>query len=143
MADVASRSFIDSRFTNSNNSFLTTFNSLFPLKKNSWREFHIQPKIFSKVISCLRGEPLTMALWHKIPGQEKNIGLTGKSTQNCSKKTHTSHHAQMPSKSSLSQLLLHRSGRDIKTKESKSPFKQSLKHFQQSQRPVNWLENLP
>ena len=143
MADIASRSFIDKRFTLSNQPFSTVFNSIFPLKTTSWKEFHLSPKISSKVISCLRGEQLALASWHKIPRQEKSIGLTGRRTPTCTGKTHTSQLAPKQNKSSSSQLLLHGSGQVSTAKESRLPFKQLLKRFQPSQRHANWLENRP
>ena len=85
MADVISRSFDDPKFTNTNKTFLQTFNSLFPLQNNSWKEFTLPKNITSKVISCLHGKQLKLELWTKITGQEKNIGNTGKISQKSSK----------------------------------------------------------
>ena len=143
MADIASRSFTNNIFTNSNKTFEQTFNSLFPLQSGSWKEYTLSPKTLSKVISTLCGEQSPMALWLKILRQEKNIGLTGPPTHHSSTKIHTSQTAQTKNKSSLSPPLLQGSGKATTEKESKSPFKQLLKHYQPSQRPVNWLDNLP
>ena len=143
MADVASRSYTNKNFTNSNKTFLQNFNLMFPLQNNSWKEFHLSPKLFSRVTSCLRGEQSTMASWLKIPKQERNIGLTGKPTQTSSEKTPSSQTAQTVSRSSSPLLLLQGSGQVTTEKDSKSQFKQSLKRNQPSQRPVNWLENRP
>ena len=140
---MASRSFSDTKFTSANKPFITVFSSLFPLQTTSWKEFHLPSKISSKVISCLRGEQLEMALWHKIRGQEKNIGLTGKHTQNCTRKTHISSPAPTENKSSSSPLLLQGSGKASTANTSKLPFKRLLKRSQPSPRPANWLENHP
>ena len=142
MADVASRSFIDTTYTKSNKSFLQTFSDQFPLKTTCWKEFHICQRVYSRVISCLRGEPLTMASWLKIPRQEKNIGLIGNITQHSTTKIHTSKPAPMQNKSSSSWLLLLGSGQATTEKESRLPYKQLLKRLQPSPRPANWLENL-
>ena len=143
MADVASRSFTHPKFTNTSKTFSIIFNEMFPLQNNSWKEYHLHPKLFSRVISCLRGEQSTMAWWLKIPRQEKNTGLTGRPTQICSRKIPSSKHAQIQNKSSSSQLLLQGSGQASTVKDSRSQFKPLLKRSQSSQRPVNWLENHP
>ena len=143
MADVASRSFTDKIFTQTNTTFLQTFNKTFPLQKNSWREFHIPKKLASRVISCLRGEPLAMASWVKITRPEKNIGNAGKHTQDNSTSTHSWNNVQLKNKSSSSQHLLQGSGVATSAKEVLSELKQSHKHSQPYQRPSNWLGNAP
>ena len=143
MADVASRSFNDPLFTKSNTTFINTFSQLFPLQSNSWREYQIPNKLASKVISCLRGRPLTMASWTTIIGQERNSGTTGKNTPKLSKSTHTCNHVTTPKKSSSSQLSLLGSGQVTMAKEVLSEFHLSQKLSQPSQRPWNWLENHP
>ena len=87
MADIASRSHRLPQLTNSNKPFCHIFTSLFPLPKPySWKEYQLQEKWSSCVVSCLHGKPLIMALWVKIPGQDTNTGLTGSNTQEASTK---------------------------------------------------------
>ena len=143
MADVASRSFSNKTNTNTNKTFIQNFNLSFPLKNNSWKEYHLLQKLFSRVTSVLRGEQSTIALWLKIPIQEKNTGLTGEHTQNSSERTPSSQTAQKQNKLSSQQLLLQGSGQVSTKKESRSQFKQLLKYYQSYQRPVNWLKNHP
>ena len=141
LADVASRSFNDSKFTNQQK-FLQTFSNLFPLQQTSWKEYHMPNKIYSKVTSSLLGQPSTMALWTKIIKQEKSIGITGKTTQQRAKPAQTWSNAPMQKKSSLSQDLLQGSGQVTTEEEGLSGFRALHKRWQPSQRPSNWLENL-
>ena len=143
MADIASRSFIDHRFTHTHKSFLHTFSSLFPLQNDSWQEYHVPQKLASRVISCLHGKPLAMASWVKITRPEKNIGSTGQNTPPNSEKMHTLTPALHKSKSSSSQHLLHGSGAAIMAKDVLSELKQCHKRSQPYPRPLNWLANAP
>ena len=143
MADMASRSFTDNIFTNSNKTFIDVFSTQFPLQNTSWKEYHIPKKITSKVISCLRGKPLAMASWTTIIKQEKNIGTIGKSTQEPSNLIHTSQSVQAHNRSSSSPPSLHASGQVTTAKVILSEFQQLQKHWQPSPRPSNWLENRP
>ena len=143
MADAASRSFTDKKFTDSNTSFLQTFNNIFPLQNTSWQEFHIPKKLASRVISCLLGKPLAMASWVKITRPEKNIGSTGLHTPNNSTQTDFWKPALHKNKSSSSQRLLQGSGVATSAKEVLSELQQCHKHSQPFPRPLNWLENAP
>ena len=143
MADAASRSFIDPVFTNSNTPFIHTFNKLFPLQNDSWKEFHIQNKLASRVISCLLGKPLAMASWVKITRPEKNIGSTGQNTHDNSKLTNSLTHAHHKNKLSSSQLLLQGSGVATSAKVVLSELQQYHKRSQPFPRPWNWLGNAP
>ena len=143
MADIASRSFIDRAFKQTNKTFLQTFSIMFPLQNDSWQEFHIPNKLASRVISCLHGKPLAMASWVKITRPEKNIGSTGAHTHNNSTKTNTWTHAMNKNKSSSSQPLLHGSGAAIMAKDVLSKLNQCHKRSQPYPRPLNWLANAP
>ena len=140
MADQASRSFEKAQYTNTNDSFLTVFSKTFPLQSNSWSEYHLNNKLFSRVTSCLRGKPLTMASWLAIPGQEKNIGLTGKPTQPTSSKNPISNHAPTTNPSSLLQPSLQGCGLATTATAVLSQFKPLETRYQPSQRPSNWLD---
>ena len=141
MADVISRSYNDPTFTNTNNTFLQTFNNKFPLQKHSWKEFNLPTKVKSKVISCLLGKPLKMELWTKITKTDKNIGTTGKTSPNSSDLTLSWKTAQAQKKSSLSQHLLQGSGQDAMAKEILSEFQLCQKHLLPSPQPLRWVDN--
>lgn len=142
MADMASRSFNDDMLTKSNITFLQHFSSTFPLQNDCWKEYHLPKKIKSKVISCLRGKPLIMALWMKIIGQDKNTGNTGRSTPNNSTTTHSSQTATtVQNNSSSSQPLLLGSGQATTGKETLFEFRRLHRRLRPYQRPSNWLGN--
>ena len=156
MADVASRSFKMNEFSKSaassfnnlqytpHSNFAHTFNKLFPLQQpHYWTEFQLPAKLVSRVMSCLRGQPLTMASWLQTPKQDKNTGLTGQHTAKPSTKTPTSGPAANYKKSSSSQLSLHGSGQASTDLEIKSRFKPLQTRYQPSQRQSCWLENRP
>ena len=84
MADKLSRSFgstgnafdIDESLTN-------FFNKSYPLPQgHSWKEFQIPSSLFSRVMSCVRGEHLKMGQLLRLKGIDKSIGPIGKSTYN-------------------------------------------------------------
>ena len=138
IADMAaSRSFNDSNFTKTNKPFLHTFNTLFPLQKDSWKEYTVPTKIFSQVISCLRGQPLAMELWTRTTKKGKNTGNTGHNMSKNTKQIHTSQTAAMWNKSSSPQHLLQGSRTATMAEEILSKFKPSKMHLLLSQRPLN------
>jgi hypothetical protein len=143
MADVASRSFRDQRFTSTNTSFCTKFNQIFPLQSNCWREFHLSDKLFSRVTSCLRGKQLTMESWTKLPGDGKNIGLTGAPIQPRSITNRTSDRPPTCNAASSSQPSLLGSGLVTTAKRNALRFKPLQTRFLPSPRPLSWLENSP
>ena len=143
MADVASRSFTDHRFTNTNTPFIDIFNNIFPLQNDSWQEYTIPTKIFSWVTSCLHGQPLAMELWTRTTKKEKNTGNTGQNMSQNSKPTHISQTALKLNKLSSSHHLLQGSGQVTMAEEVLSKFNQSKMRLLPSQRPLNWLENTP
>ena len=136
MADVASRSFNDQQFINPNK-FLQTFSNIFPLQKTYWKEYHMPKKTSSKVISCLRGQPSTMALWTKITKQEKSTGIIGNTIQTPSKSNPILNNAQTQKKSYSSQDLLLGSGQVTTAKVGLSGFRVLQKRWQPSQQPLN------
>ena len=144
MADTASRSARLPVFKSSNKPFIITFNSLFPLpQKASWKEFTLPNARTSLVISCLLGKQLELASWMKIPGQDKNIGLTGQPTLPNVESTPSSQIIQGSPQTSSSQHSLQGSGQATTAEDVKSKFSPLLKHLQPSARPSNWLENTP
>ena len=142
MADVASRACKNISSDSNSHDFLSMFNKKFPLpQQTSWHRYHLPDKLFSRVTSCLRGTPLTMASWTKLPGQDKNIGLTGLNMQPHSTKTPSSTMSQKCRNLSSSQPSLRGSGQVTTVGEVKSAFLPSLRRSQQLQRPYNWLAN--
>ena len=142
MADVASRAAKYSSKHNSPKDFLSMFNKKFPLpQKNSWHRYPLPSKLFSRVTSCLLGEPLTMASWIKLPNQDKNIGRTGSNIPPLSNKIPSSTTSTTCNKWSSSQLSLRGSGQVTTAEEVKSAFLPSLKRSRPWQRPSNWLES--
>ena len=68
MADAASCTFHHNTantatFTVSDNKFLHTFATTFPLQNASWCGFHLSNKLASRVFLELRGEASTLELW--------------------------------------------------------------------------------
>ncbi len=144
MADVASRSFIDTRFTKSHLSFLDVFSTLFPLKQpHCWREFHLPTNITTRVISSLRGSPLALESWTNLPKQGANIGLTGRPIVPSSSKNRTSVDAQSSNSVSLLQDLEQEYGLVLTVTESKSKHHPSQLPWHPSPRPASWLDNHP
>jgi hypothetical protein len=144
MADIASRSFRRQPFLSSHMSFAKTFTSLFPLPQQAcWTECRLAEKLRWRVISCLRGKPLTMASWLKIPKNGKNIGTTGNNIVKPTQNIHTSLTAAQQSKLSSSRPSLHGSGRVTTVKERLSKFSLSKMPSQPFQRRSNWLDNRP
>ncbi len=140
MADVASRSFINPLFKNKQ--FLTTFAQLFPLPQNdSWHEFHLTTKLISPVISCLRGQPLSMASWTRPPKRARSIGDTGSHTAKRFKSRHFSPNALPFNKTSWSQHSLQGSGQATTVEATQSELRRSRPRWRPSPRPLNWLEN--
>ena len=145
IADVPSRSFVNKTFTTSPNSFLETFSSLFPLKKpHCWKEYRMPKRLSSRVTSLLLGKPSTLASWTRIPKQDKNIGSTGRNTQQISTKRMPTSETKRTFKKVLSlQHLQHEYGLDITVKADVSKSILSSKQSAPSPRQSSWLENAP
>ena len=142
MADVASRAFKKGEYFLKNESLTNYFNKNFSLPKpHFWTEFKIHSKLSSLVMSCVRGDPLTMESLLKLPKCVLNTGAAGRHTHHSGDETPS---LQMPLKSkkeSSSQHLLRGSGQASTEEELKSEFHLSRKRSRPSQRPLNWLDN--
>jgi hypothetical protein len=142
MADVASRAAKQTSSYPNTDNFLSRFNKQFPLPQSiSWRRFHLPDKLYSRVISCLLGKPLTMASWMQLPGQDKNTGLTGLPTQRPMTKTPSLITSATCTSLLSSQLSLRGSGRVTSAEAVKSEFHPSLTRSRPLPRPSNWLAN--
>ena len=142
MADVASRAAKNTAANISQSNFLALFKSKFPLpKQHSWHLYQLPDKWSSRMTSCLRGTPLTMASWTKLPNQGKNTGLTGLNTQTHSTKTPSSNTSPKCNNLSSSQLSLRGSGQVTSAEAIESEFQPSLRLSRPSPRPSNWLES--
>ena len=86
MADVASRYHSDKKLQLKQPSLLAYFNTYFQ-QQTSWTEFCLKPKLVSRVMSSLRGDPLSLELWQQLPGLVKKPGKNGVTTQVPSKLT--------------------------------------------------------
>ena len=144
IADVPSRSFTDKTFTHSPQNFVQTFTKLFPLKQpHSWKEFHLPAKLNSRVMSLLRGKQLTLGLWMRTPGQDKNTGFTGETIVPSSTPALTSANRRDYSRVFSLQHLQHEFGLELMAKGNESKPKPSQRRWEPSPRPSNWLENAP
>ena len=142
MADVISRAFKDGKFFTATNNLLTYFDTHFPLpQKKSWQECHLPDALVSRVISCLRGELLPMALLQRLPLIEKNTGSIGKTTQPSCSATPTSLMSLKSNATSSLEGSLRGSGQASTAEDIQSKFKESLTPSRPSPRPSNWLEN--
>ena len=85
ISDVPSRSF-GSTLTwhcTLDESFLTLFNSLFPLpSQNSWTGFWLNSKVVMCVISTLWTQHSDLEGWRRLPKSGSHIGTTGRGQQN-------------------------------------------------------------
>jgi hypothetical protein len=80
LTDVPSRSFGSEQkwHCTSHDEFLTMFNHMFPLPlKNSWTNYQVSFKIYTRVISVLRMKDSTMDEWRRLPRSGRPIGETG------------------------------------------------------------------
>jgi hypothetical protein len=140
MADIASRAAKTTSLALHNTNFLSHFNTTFPLPQETcWHRFHLPAKLSSRVTSCLRGKPLTMASWTRLPNQDKNIGLTGLTMQQHTTKAPSSKTSATCTNLLSSQHTLRGSGQVTSVEAVKSEFRQSLRRYRRSQRPSNWL----
>ena len=145
IADVPSRSFHDTAFTNSHKTFCQTFSNMFPLKQNhSWKEYLLPKNLSSRVTSLLLGKPSTLASWTQIRRQDKNIGNTGAATQPALTKRIPTSETRQIFKNVLSlRHLQHEYGLDITVKDDVSKSILSNKQSAPSPRQSSWLENAP
>ena len=142
MADVASRSFKDGGAFIKNMPLLTYFQNTFPLPQGkSWKEFHVPSDLFSRVISCVRGEALPMASLLRLKKAEVSIGNTGAPMPNSAELRQISKTRLAKKSTSSSQVLLHGSGQVTTEEEIKSKFRPSLRRSRPSARPLSWVQN--
>jgi hypothetical protein len=142
MADVASRAFKKGEYFHKNSSLTSYFTSNFSLPKpHFWTELTIHSKLSSRVMSCVRGEPLTMESLLKLPKRVLNIGVAGKHIQHNGAAMPSSLMLPKSKKVSYSPHLLLGSGRASTAEELKSEFHLSRKRSQPYPRPQSWLDN--
>ena len=142
MADVSSRAFKRGDSFTNQIPLANFFNKKFPLpQQNSWTELKIPAKLTSRVMSCVRGEQLTMESLLKLPKLGKNIGNIGQNTSTNGDKMSSSKKPQNCKEESYSQHLLQGSGLASTAEELKSKFLRSKKRLRPSPRPQNWLDN--
>jgi hypothetical protein len=85
ISDVPSRSFGSTPVWHCTlgESFLTLFNSLFPLPlQNSWTGFRLNSKVVMHMISTLRTHHSDLEGWHRLPKIGSHLGTTGARTSN-------------------------------------------------------------
>ena len=138
MADVASRYHSDKSLQMKQPSLLAYFNTYFK-QQTSWTEFHLKPKLVSRVMSSLRGDPLSLESWRRLPGLVKNIGKNGVTMQTPSTSTLFSNTPILSSATSPSQPSLLGRGRVTTASAIKSRYKPLIMQSRPSTRPSNWL----
>ena len=143
MADKSSRSFGSNGNAFEIDETLTDFfNKTYPLQQNdSWKEFKVPSVLFSRVMSCVRGERLKMGQLLRLKGIDKSIGNTGECTYNIGNAAPfwTMRPNLKPTSSSKHLLLgsgLASTGKAIRLK-----FKRLVKRSRPSPRPASWLDN--
>ena len=142
MADIPSRAFKHGEFFHAQESLTDYFNLHFPLPQDqSWTEFTVTKKLASRVISCLRGEPLLMEQLRKLPKLGKNTGSIGQNTAKNARWNHTSSASARPNKQQSSSPLPQESGPGLTASEIRSEFNPSRMLSRPSPRPMNWLDN--
>ena len=143
MSDVSSRSFKDGKFFIAADSSLQSyFNKNFPLpQKKCWQEYKVPSELVSRVMSCVRGETLSLGSLLRLKGTATNIGSIGACTRKRGVSTPSSNKRPNLDATSSSQLLLLGSGQVSTALEIRSKFKPLLQRSQVSARPANWLEN--
>ena len=143
MADKSSRS-----FGSAGNAFNLTetltefFNNTYPLPQNdSWQEFKVPSELFSRVMSCVRGERLKMGQLLRLKGIDRSIGDIGKPTYNIG--TAAPFWTMRPNlkQTSSSEPLLLGSGQVSTAKAIRLKFKALVKRSRPSPRPSSWLDN--
>ena len=142
MADIISRAFKHGKYFHAHNKLTDYFNVHFPLPQNvSWMEFTFPTKLAQRVMSCLRGEQLTMGSLLRLPQIAKNTGKSGFAMLPPGSSIHTCSNVTKSTSSLSSELLLQGSGQASSVEDFKSKFRPLLKPSRPSQRPSVWLEN--
>ena len=144
MADVASRSFGYKKEweCKSTEEFLTLFDRLFPLpKQSSWQSFLLSSKIVTKVTDALQMKPLKMHEWRRLPRIGTSISRPGASMCNLGELTRT-WEAQSPSerRCTTSQASERWSAQANWATESKSELGRFVQRLLPLPRPSLWTE---
>ena len=143
ITDIPSRSFgrIGKWFCDSDEKFLTLFNSKFPLpNQNSWSVCHLPKDLSSKLVSVLLTQASEPAEWRRPSSRRINTGLTGLPMRNlwewtltCRKST-----SSTSSKSELSQDTLLKSSLDTMATAARSSLDRSLQLSRPLARRYPW-----
>ena len=105
LADYASRKFNtklqdETQKPISDYEFLTLFNSKFPLPQNqSWRLFHLNGAVVSRIIAVLLTKPSSVASWRRVTTKGNASGIIGSPNANSITWTHGSPTKPQPNKS--------------------------------------------
>jgi hypothetical protein len=146
LADIASRSYthLVPKSCATEAGFLTHFNSTFPLQNDAtWQLCQLPDKLTSRVFDELRGKPLPMASWRRIPQNNGAIGTLGVASAAppilhwtpCSS-------TKTPTKLSMhSSATLHGSGRVKPVEELESVPRLFRSRYAPLARNSNWTEN--
>ena len=147
MADTASRTFhrntaSNTTFAISDDEFLLTFDSSFPLQDCSWQGFRLSTKLASRVFSKLKGKASMLVSWRQLTRKGSAIGTIGNASSHhsvvwapCSQtppqmsESNSSHH--LPSMYVLAPV----------DKETKCALAQYKLQSAPSARPSNWTDS--
>jgi hypothetical protein len=146
MADLSSRTFNRHSATNetfhiSNENFLHTFSTAFPLQNDSWRVFRLSNKLASRIYSELRGETSMLGSWKRITGKGSAFGTIGQSSSPLSMEwTQCSPMCQTPSASNFSQFSLSGSGEATTATALASGLLPFKSRYVPSARPSKWTD---
>jgi hypothetical protein len=143
ISDVPSRSFgsTPAWHCTSEKSFLTLFNSLFPLPlQNSWTGFRLNSKVVMRVISTLRTQHSDLEGWRRLPKIGNHVGTTGACMSNLWEWTHIYRLPLSDYAAGASWDTQHASDLDTLVKESKSKLAQSLAQSQPLARRSQWTQ---
>ena len=143
ISDVPSRSFgsTPAWHCTSDESFLTLFNSLFPLpSQNSWTGFRLNSKVVMRVISTLRTQYSDLEGWRRLPKIGNHVGTTGACMSNLWEWTHIYRLPLSDYAAGASWDTPHASDLDILVKESKFKLAQSLVQSQPLARRSQWTQ---
>ena len=144
MADVASRSFGYKKEweCKSSSEFLTLFDRLFPLpKQSSWQYFNLSSKIVTKVTDILQTTAFEMHEWKRLPGIGTSISRPGASLCDLGELIRT-WESQCPSqkKCITSQALEQWSAQENWAVETKLELDRYVQRLLPLRRPSRWTE---
>ena len=142
MADRSSRAFQHGKYFQAQTNLTQYFTATFPLPQgNSWTEYTMPTALTSRVTSCLRGDPLTMAVLRRPRKPGKNTGTTRQSIPPNSTATLSSQTPPTSTKPSSPQPLLLGSGQVSTDAANKLRWARSQRRWHPSPRPSNWKMN--